>query len=314
MSTGDDYSLFVVPGTGDANQTFASSLSDKLGLPVTDHGRTVFKSGEMIVSLPAEVSETAVIVLAPSFRPSDAILELLLLADALRRHGVRSLTCVLQYVPYSRSNRLNRPGLPLGSKVVISMLEQSPIDRFVVFDLHARETLGYFSKPVTWIPTLQLMSDAIPLHAPEVVVSPDRGRYDDCMQISTMRSCTLDMLMKVRRDDSGSSELVAGARTDLNGRSVLLFDDEIWSGVTAAHATESLFAAGAARIDYLTVYDFTTPDIRKNMLENLGISSFTTTNLAHHGNDPFDGRYRILDAADLVVRAWPRITGGSARR
>lgn len=314
MSTGDDYSLFVVPGTGDASQTFASSLSDKLGLPVTDHGRTVFKSGEMIVSLPAEVSETAVIVLAPSFRPSDAILELLLLADALRRHGVRSLTCVLQYVPYSRSNRLNRPGLPLGSKVVISMLEQSPIDRFVVFDLHARETLGYFSKPVTWIPTLQLMSDAIPLHSPEVVVSPDRGRYDDCMQISTMRSCTLDMLMKVRRDDSGSSELVAGARTDLNGRSVLLFDDEIWSGVTAAHATESLFAAGAARIDYLTVYDFTTPDIRKNMLENLGISSFTTTNLAHHGNDSFDGRYRILDAADLVVRAWPRIVGGSARR
>ncbi|MFE2970149.1 ribose-phosphate diphosphokinase [Streptomyces sp. NPDC059340] len=314
MSATGDFSLFVVPGTERESQTFAASLSGKLGQPITDHNRTEFKSGEMIVSLPEEVGETAVIVLAPSSRPSDALLELMLLADALQRHGVHSLTCVLQYVPYSRSNRLNRPGLPLGSKVVISMLEQSAIDRFVVFDLHARETLGYFSKPVTWMPTLQLMSDAIPLRAPEVVVSPDRGRYDDCMQLSTMRSCTLDMLMKVRRDDSGSSELVAGARTDLNGRSILLFDDEIWSGVTAAHAAESLFAAGAARIDYVTVYDFTTPDIRKNMLENIGISSFTTTNLAHHGGDPFDGRYRILDAADLVTGVWTRVVGGSGRR
>ena len=252
-------------------------------------------------------------MLVPSFRPSDAILELMLLADALRRHGVSSLTCVLQYVPYSRSNRLNRPGLPLGSKVVISMLENSPIDRFVVFDLHARETLGYFNKPVTWMQTSQLMSDAIPINEPEVVVSPDRGRYDDCSQLSVMRSCTLDLLIKVRRDDSGDSELVAGARTDLSGRSVLLFDDEIWSGITAAHAIESLFAAGAARIDYLTVYDFTTPDVRKNMLENLGVSSFTTTNLAMHGADPFDGRYRVLDASNLVTGSWSRILGGIRR-
>ncbi|MET7573524.1 ribose-phosphate diphosphokinase [Streptomyces sp. NPDC005492] len=313
MTAANDHSLFVVPGTGDEGQTFAAALSARLGLPVTGHGRTVFASGEMIVQLPEEVTQTAVIVLAPSSRPSDAILELALLADALQRHGVRSLTCVLQYVPYSRSNRLNRPGLPLGSKVVISQLENSPIDRFVVFDLHARETLGYFSKPVTWMPTLRLMSDAIPAHAPEVVVSPDRGRYDDCMQLSAMRSCTLDMLIKVRRDDSGSSELVAGARTDLAGRSVLLFDDEIWSGITAAHAVESLFAAGAARIDYLTVYDFTSPGIRKNMLENLGVSSFTTTNLAQHGTDEFDGRYRVLDAAALVADAWPRMVGAAGR-
>jgi ribose-phosphate pyrophosphokinase len=314
MTGADDCSLFVVPGTGKESQTFAAALSARLGLSVTDHGRTVFPSGEMIVQLPEQVAHTAVVVLAPSAQPSDAILELVLLADALRRHGVRSLTCVLQYVPYSRSNRLNRPGLPLGSKVVISLLENSAIDRFVVFDLHARETLGYFSKPVTWMPTLQLMSDAIPVHAPEVVVSPDRGRYDDCMQLSTMRSCTLDMLMKVRRDDSGSSELVAGARTDLTGRSVLLFDDEIWSGITAAHAVESLFTAGAARIDYLTVYDFTTPDVRKNMLENLGVASFTTTNLAQHGTDEFDGRYRVLDAAEQVTGAWSRVVGGPAAR
>jgi ribose-phosphate pyrophosphokinase len=302
-----DISLFVVPSGAPESRAFACSLAERLGIARADHVRTMFPSGEMIVSLPEDVGEKAVIVLAATFRPSDTIIELLLLADALRRQGVYSITCVLQYVPYSRSNRLNRPGLPLGSKVIISMIEQSAISRFIVFDLHAREILGYFDKPVTWLPTLRLISDAIPRRPPEVVVSPDRGRYDDCMQVSAMRTCSADLLVKVRRDDSGSSELLAGARTDLHGRSVLLFDDEIWTGETATHAARSLFAAGAERIDYLTVYDFTTPDVRKHLLEDVGVSSFTTTNLACPDDVTNDSRYRVLDADTLVVERWPRI-------
>jgi ribose-phosphate pyrophosphokinase len=309
MSEPGGFSLFVVPSEAPGSREFAYSVGEKLGIPKSGHERTVFRSGEMIVSLPGDVSDRAVIVMAPASRPSDALIELLLLADALHRHGVHSITCVLQYLPYSRSNRLNRPGLPLGSKVVISMLEQSPISRFVVFDLHAREILGYFSKPVIWLPTLRLMSDSIPPHAPEVVVSPDRGRYDDCIQLSAMRTCATDLLVKVRRDDSGASELLAGARTDLRGRSVILFDDEIWTGETASHAAKSLLDAGAARIDYVTVYDFTTPEIRKKMLEVVGVSSFTTTNLALPASETYDGRYQVLDAAGLLAGRWSRIAG-----
>jgi phosphoribosylpyrophosphate synthetase len=187
------------------------------------------------------------------------------------------------------------------------MIEQSAISRFVVFDLHARETLGYFGKPVMWLPTLRLMSDAIARKPREVVVSPDRGRYDDCVQLSTMRMCSTDLLVKVRRDDSGTSELLAGSRTDLRGASVVLFDDEIWTGVTATQAARSLFSVGAARIDYVTVYDFTTADVRKEMLEDVGVSSFTTTNLALPTDETHDGRYQVLDAAGLVAERWPRI-------
>jgi ribose-phosphate pyrophosphokinase len=309
VSESNDFSLFVVPSEAPGNQAFAYSLCKKLGISKSCHERTVFRSGEMIVALPGDVSDKAVIVLTPASRPNDALVELLLLADALHRHGVHSITCVLQYVPYSRSNRLNRPGLPLGSKVITSMIERSPITRFVVFDLHAREILGYFTKSVMWLPTLRLMSDSIPQHSPEVVVSPDRGRYDDCIQLSGMRMCTTDLLVKVRRDDSGTSELLAGARTDLRGRSVVLFDDEIWTGGTASQAAQSLLNAGAARIDYVTVYDFTTPEVRKKMLENIGVSSFTTTNLALPTDETYDGRYQVLDAATLLAQQWPRIAG-----
>jgi ribose-phosphate pyrophosphokinase len=258
----------------------------------------------MLVSVKQNVGDSAVITLAPSDTCSDSLLELLLLADALTREGVTSINCVLQYVPYSRSNRPHLRGVSLGSRVAISMLEGSSIDRFVVFDLHARQLLGFFTKPVIWIPTLTTISAAIPSKPPEIVVSPDRGRYDDIVDLSRIRASALDILIKVRRDDSGSSELVAGARTPISGRSVILFDDEIWTGVTAIHAAESLFAAGATRIDYMTVYDFTSPEVRRRLLEEVGVATFTTTNLACPDSSDYAGRYRVIDVAHLVAGRW----------
>lgn len=308
MSRADTQSppdLFVVPApdAGDDDLDFVRSLAAGPAVGrLRSHERTRFPSGEMIVEVPDDVTSTAVLVLRISETPADALVELLLVADALRRAGVRDVVAVLQYLPYSRSNRLNRPGLPLGSKVVVSLLEQSAIDRFVLFDLHAREVLGYFDKPVTWLTTLDLLSQAIPLGTSEIVVSPDRGRYDDCVHLSSARGADIDLLVKVRRSDDGASELVAGLRTDLRGRSALLYDDEIWSGVTACNAAQALLDAGATRVDYLTVYDFTTPEVRKRLLDDVGVASFTATTLARHARElDGDPRYRRVDPAPMVA-------------
>jgi ribose-phosphate pyrophosphokinase len=309
MNSPGQESLFVVPAGSRSDAVYDRSFVNALAESGASgdfrvHDKTVFPSGEMIVAVPLDVGQAATIVLVPCRSPSDALVELLLVADALRRAGVRRIECILQYLPYSRSNRLNRQGLPLGSKVVVSMLEQSPIDTFVVFDLHARELLGYFDKPVIWLTTLDLMSSTIARRPPECVVSPDRGRFDDCVHLSAHRECSVDMLVKVRRDDNSASELVAGARTELDGRSVILFDDEIWSGVTAVHAAESLFEAGAKRIDYMTVYDFTSPGVRTKLLDDVGVSSYTTTNLGLAGDElAGDDRYQRVDAG-TIFRQW----------
>lgn len=301
--------MFQVPAESDSG--FAAALAVRLGAALVKHTRAVFRSSEMLVAVPGGVADQAVIVLSPAPPRSESLIELMLLADALVREGVRSITCVLRYVPYSRSNRVNRRGLPLGARVVISMLERAPIDRFVVFDLHARETLGFFSRPTVSVSALSMLSAAIPRSDEETVVSPDRGRYDECVELSEMRGSAFDLLVKVRRDHSGDSELAAGARTSLRGRSVLLYDDEIWTGQTAEHVISSFHDAGVSSVHYLTVYDFTTDEVRLRMLDKLGVDSFTTTNLALPGSQELHWNYNVLDASELAVsRLLPGGAGG----
>lgn len=295
----NECSVFLVPSGSPA--AFADALAARLGTSRVEHTKHAFRSGEFTVAVPEKPGTRAVIVLVPTPERSDALLELMLLTDALRREGVRSTTCVLQYLPYSRSNRVNRRGLPLGARVVVSMLEQSGIDDFLLFDLHARDTLGFFGKPVTSASTLGLLSAAVPRQEHEIVISPDRGRYDECVDLSGLRGCSFDLLVKVRRDDSEASELVAGARTLLEGRSVLLFDDEIWTGQTAAHAIQSFHDAGVASVHYLTVYDFTTDETRLRMLDELGVSTFVTTNLARPADPGLHPRYEVLDPSGLAA-------------
>jgi ribose-phosphate pyrophosphokinase len=298
VRNGNGCAVFHVPSSCD--QAFADALASHLDADRIKHTTTTFVSGEIIVSVGQRPPDHALIVFAPTPERSDALVELMLLADALSREGVQTITCVLRYLPYSRSNRVNRRGLPLGARVVISMLEGGPIDRFLVFDLHAREILGFFTKPVVWMPTLAMLSAAVPTDESEVVISPDRGRYDECVDLSDLRGCGFDLLVKVRRDDSGSSELAAGARTDLKGRSVILFDDEIWTGQTAEHVIQSFYDHGVASIHYMTVYDFTTDQVRLRMLDELGVATFTTTNLAQPAGAGLHENYRVLDASVLV--------------
>lgn len=289
--------VYAIPAI--EGEVFARNLAKELGAQYRDHYRATFDSGEIVVRVDEVQRGTSVIVYSPNGNRSESLIELLLLADALRRQGALEVVCVFKYLPFSRSNRMNIDGVALGARAVISAIETSAIDRYFVFDLHAREILGFFSKPVQALPTLKILSDAIPVGPDEIVVSPDRGRYDDCHQIAQFRNSNIDLLVKVRKDDSGASELAAGTRTPLRGRSIVLFDDEIWSGQTALHAVDWLFEAGVARVDYVTVYDFTSPEVRAELLEH-GVSTFVTTNLALPGDDPFNGRYVVKDVSLMV--------------
>ncbi|MFB6719660.1 ribose-phosphate diphosphokinase [Kribbella sp. NPDC056345] len=291
-------SCFSVPRN---TSEFADRWATRTGAKSQDYERLHFASDEIGIVVPDDVGATATIFVGIGASPAEIVVEVLLLADALSRQGVQDITCVFRYLPYSRSNRLDRQGIALGAKAIIAALESSPISRFIVFDLHSREVLGFFSKPVQWLPTLHRLSDLTPRLPGEIVVSPDRGRYDDCVTLANRRSSDLDLLIKIRRDDSGSSELVAGARTDVRGRSVLLFDDEIWSGQTITHAAEALLAAGAANLHYVTVYDFSTDETKRRLLDEVGFSTFTSTDLVNTSDADFGDRYQVVDVTSILA-------------
>jgi ribose-phosphate pyrophosphokinase len=302
-------SVHQVPASGGDHggcSGFAGSLAVQPGMVAGKHVATRFANGNLIVEVdPAQQREVQarVVTVAPTVRAGEDLVEFALLVDALARCSSRPIVVVLQYVPYSRSCRLTAPGQGLGAAAFLRMLESAPIDHVVTFDLHARELVGFFTKPVTALTTLHLLGSRMPAGNDVIVVGPDRGRYDDCRDLAATMSCSFDLLLKVRDGHDDRSRLLGGFGADLTGRPVVLYDDEITRGLTAMHALDALADAGADEIRFATPYDFATPEVRAKVLAAPGMRAMVTTNLGRpttpHDQDGVC--YEVIDAAPFAA-------------
>ncbi|MGM7373736.1 ribose-phosphate diphosphokinase, partial [Acinetobacter baumannii] len=115
----------------------------------------------------------------PTCAPTnDNLMEILVMADALRRASAGRITAVIPYFGYARQDRRPRSArVPITAKVVADMLTTVGIDRVVMIDLHADQIQGFFDIPVDNIyGTPALLADLRQQqHDNLMVVSPDVG-------------------------------------------------------------------------------------------------------------------------------------------
>ena len=86
----------------------------------------------------------------PPVRPAnDNLMELIIIADALRRASAKRITAVVPYFGYARQDRRVRSSrVPITAKVVADMMAAVGISRLVTVDLHADQIQGFFYMPV----------------------------------------------------------------------------------------------------------------------------------------------------------------------
>jgi len=229
------------------------------------------------------------------------LLELGFLANIIKREYGSHITCFIRYLEYCRSNRINEKNSSFGSKVYVNLLCSLDIDRFILFDLHATELIGFFSKPVIQTSTLPLFLDHYSRTKLDYVVAPDCGRVDACFFLSKHLNISMDFFPKTRKCHDGNSEIHIHKRSHLKGKKILLFDDEITSGQTMINAITALIQNGVSEIHIAVIYSFCCQSVLDVIANYPQVRSFTTTNLgtplSSFGNRPSD--YRILDCTTL---------------
>jgi ribose-phosphate pyrophosphokinase len=288
-------------------------LADRLatlGWRRATYTRHRFMNGNLQVDLhdPGALAGDHIAILFGTFDDiGNEVIELGLVADALCRVGVARTTTVLRYMQYSRGNRVVARGSSLGAKVYIKLLEALAIDDFLVFDLHAPELNAVFSKPVVQMSALP----SIVLHLQEsgvevdYVVGPDRGRYDECMVLAGLLDADVDLFFKRRHDHSGASVVADYRKPHLRNKRVLLYDDEIGSGSSAAQVAARLAAEGVAEIHVAVLYSLCTQAALDRLAKIAEVRTFTTTNIAPPVDDPvvpFD--HAVVDCASEIVQAF----------
>jgi ribose-phosphate pyrophosphokinase len=231
---------------GTTGAALASRMAQLLEQPLGRSNVERFPDGEINVQLDEPVRGRDVIVVQSTSPPvSDNLFELLAFADACRRSAARSVTAVVPYFGYARSDKRHGRREPIMASMVAELLQSVGIRHLLTLDLHAPQIEGFFRIPVDSLTALPVLATAAKAHMPSdfVVVSPDEGRVKVAAEFARWFNTRVTVLHKQR--ESGTKPSVVRVVGDVQDQACLIIDDIISTGTTIAEAIAALLRAGA---------------------------------------------------------------------
>jgi ribose-phosphate pyrophosphokinase len=237
-----------------------------------------FSNGEVYCRLEDSVRGADVFLLQPmcanettGVSANDALMELLVMADAAVGASAHRVIAVAPWYGYARQDKKSAPREPISARLVARMLESAGVDRVLTMDLHAGQVQGFFRVPVDHMTALMLLTDyflGLGLDGELVVVAPDAGRVKLNKKFADRMGADLAILDKERpRQQVAEIGYVIG---DVAGKTAIIVDDLIDTAGTLRAAGEAVMRAGAARVYAAATH----PVFSGPAFENLDASPF----------------------------------------
>jgi len=256
--------------TGNSNPELVAETCKYLGVSMGKATVGEFSDGEVAIELQENVRGRDVFIVQSTCSPTNTnLMELLVLADAIRRASASRVTAVIPYFGYARQDRRVRSArVPITAKVVADMISTVGIDRVLTLDLHAEQIQGFFDVPVDNIYGTPILIEHIirQKYDNPLVVSPDIGGVVRARAFAKQLGCDLAIIDK-RRPQPNVAE-VMNIIGEVEGRTCLLVDDIIDTAGTLCTAAGALKKAGAGRV----VAYCTHPVLSGKAIENLNNS------------------------------------------
>jgi ribose-phosphate pyrophosphokinase len=311
MSNNDPMMLF----SGNANPILAQAISDTLNIPLGKAHVGTFSDGECQVEIRENVRGAHAYIVQSTCAPSnDTLMELMLIADALRRASASSITAVIPYFGYARQDRRVRSArVPITAKVVADMLAAVGISRVVTVDLHADQIQGFFYMPVDNVyasPVLLADLETKP-HPNLLVVSPDVGGVVRARAIAK-RLNDADLAIIDKRRPRPNESQVMNIIGDVSGKSCIIVDDIVDTAGTLCMAAQALKDSGATKVSaYCTHPVLSGPavaNIEKSVLDELVVTDTILLNDAAKACR----KIRQISLAGLLSESIRRINGAQS--
>jgi ribose-phosphate pyrophosphokinase len=176
-------------------------------------------------------------------------MELLIMADAIKRASAKTLTVIMPYYGYSRQDRKSKSRQPITAKLVADLMETSGIDRVISIDLHASQIQGFFNIPIDNFPAGPLLAENFMQSNDTsniVVVSPDHGGVTRARLLANALKAPLAIIDKRRPNPNQTS--IQNIIGEVSGMDAIMVDDIIDTAGTLCKGAEALKKAGAKNV------------------------------------------------------------------
>ncbi len=246
---------------GSSMQALGEEIGSYLGIVPGTYERNTFSNENIFVRLKESVRGKDVYLVQTMSSPvHDNFMEMLIMIDALRRDSAWRVNVVIPYLSYGRSDKKDQPRVPITARLVANMIEAAGADRYITLDLHAGQIQGFFNIPGDALTAFYLLSDYIAeKNIPDLtVVSADLGFAKQARNWGERLGAPVALVEK-RRVDNKERPQALSIIGSVEGRNVLLVDDEVNTGGSVVNAVHVLRENGAKDIYLAFTHGFFTP-------------------------------------------------------
>lgn len=296
--------------TGNANPELAAKISTHIGLPIGKATVGTFSDGETMVEILENVRGKDIFIIQSTCAPANNnIMELLTMADALRRSSAARITAVIPYFGYARQDRRVRSArVPITAKVVADMMSSVGICRVLTVDLHADQIQGFFYMPVDNVYSTGILFDDIQKqHFDHImVVSPDVGGVVRARAMAKRLNDAELSIIDKRRSRPNKSE-VMHIIGDPKNRDCIIIDDIIDTSGTLCTAAAELKRCGASSVRaYITHPVFSGPAFTN--ISNSSLDEVVVTDTIPLSNEARKcKKIRVVSLAGVLAQAIKRV-------
>lgn len=249
--------------SGNANIPLAAGIARRMSMHrgmnvgLCDARIERFNDQEIFVEVFENVRGEDMYVIQPTSNPAnDNLMELLIIADALRRSSADRITAVIPYFGYARQDRRAKARTPISAKLVANLLTEAGVDRVLTMDLHATQIQGFFDIPVDNLYAAPIFALDVQHHFRGrmddlMIVSPDVGGVSRARELAQRIGAPLSIVDKRREKAGEVAEMTVIG--DVKGKACIIVDDICDTAGTLVKAAQVLTDQGATEVHaYIT--------------------------------------------------------------
>ncbi|MES0361208.1 MAG: ribose-phosphate diphosphokinase, partial [Anaerolineales bacterium] len=266
----------------------------------------LFPNDNLFIKLHNSVRGQDVFVIQTTSRPVHRnLMELLIMLQTLRLDSAGRITAVVPYICYARSDKKDMPRVPITARLVADMIEIAGADRYITLDMHAGQIQGFFSIPgdvltAFHILTAHVFEMRMKMKDP-VVVAADLGFAKKGRNFAASLDAPIAFVEKRRSgDDARPAALTLIGEVD--GRDVIVIDDEIDTGGSISQAVKLVKEKGARDVYAICVHPIFSNKAEDRLAE-LPIKTILTTDtvpIPEEKRKKLGDRLQVLSVAPLL--------------
>jgi ribose-phosphate pyrophosphokinase len=294
--------------SGNANLDLAKKITENIGVELSEAKVGRFSDGEIQVKIVDNVRGANCFIIQPTCPlVNENLMELLVLADALKRASAKRITAVVPYYGYARQDRKAEPRVPITARLVANLLATAGITRLLTMDLHAGQIQGFFDIPVDHLYAKPILSKYFQDKDLKdvVVVSPDAGGADRARSFA--KFIHADLVIADKRRPHPNEASIMNVIGEVKGKTCIIVDDLVDTAGTLTKVADAIKEKGAVRIFAAATHGVLSGQA-KQKVQNSALEELVITDTIPLSKEGPNEKIVVLSVASILSEAIKRIS------